>query len=264
MSVPRKENRQCALGNNFSKKRIQFGRRLVVVGMGSTAATTLETDELSALAAAQPSAIVSVMNADSESTNACAEHGEARLSELLRAVANNDRTAFEAFYNATTERALSLVLRITQRIEIAEEVVSDVYLQVWHQADRFDPARGNAFAWLTVLCRSRALDTLRKNNAMPTHGAAPISEIPEQQADDFSQDLLIAIEEHSAVHVAMQMLEPTQRQLLALAYFRGYTHSELAQFTGMPLGTVKTQLRRTLKKLKDFMVGSETEKRASA
>ncbi len=204
------------------------------------------------------------MNVDSNHRQFGAEHGESRLGKLLQAVANKDRTAFEAFYDATTERALSLVLRITQQIELAEEVVSDVYLQVWRQADRFDPERGNALAWLTVLCRSRALDTLRKNNATPTHGAASISEIPEQEADGLSQDLLIALEEHSAVHAAMEMLEPAQRQLLALAYFRGYTHSELARFTGMPLGTVKTQLRRTLKKLKELMIGPETEKRASA
>ena len=227
--------------------------------MGSSAAITLETDELPALAAARPSAIVSVMSTDSNSMQAGAEHGESRLGELLQAVANKDRTAFEAFYDATTERVLSLVLRIIQQIDMAEEVVSDVYLQVWRQANRFDPARGNALAWLTVLCRSRALDTLRKITATPTHGAAPISEIPELEATEFPQDLLIAVEEHSAVHAALNMLEPSQRQLLALAYFRGYTHSELAQFTGMPLGTVKTQLRRTLNKLKELMIGSENQ-----
>ena len=224
----------------------------------------LEPDELSALAASEPSAIVSVMNADSNSMEAGAKHSESRLGKLLQAVASKDRTAFEEFYDATTERVLSLVSRITQQIDIAEEVVSDVYLQVWRQADRFDPARGNALAWLTVLCRSRALDTLRKINKTPTHGAAPISEIPELEEAEFSQDLLIAVEEHSAVHAALDRLESGQRQLLALAYFRGYTHSELAQFTGMPLGTVKTQLRRTLKKLKEFMIESESQQGVSA
>ncbi len=225
---------------------------------------TLEPDDLSALAASEPSAIVSVMNADSDSMEAGAEHGESRLGKLLQAVANKDRKAFEEFYDATTERVLSLVSRITRQIDIAEEVVSDVYLQVWRDADRFDPARGNALAWLTVLCRSRALDTLRKINTTPTHGAAPIGEIPEIEEAELSQDLLIAVEEHSAVHAALDRLAPGQRQLLALAYFRGYTHSELAQFTGMPLGTVKTQLRRTLKKLKEFMIESESQQGVSA
>ncbi len=231
--------------------------------MGSTAVISMETDEWPAAAAIRPSAIVSVMNANSETRHSDAECAEPRLGELLQAVAKKDRTAFEAFYNATTERVLSLVLRITQQIDIAEEVVGDVYLQVWRTADRFDPTRGNALAWLTILCRSRALDTLRKNNASPTSSAMPISEIPEPEAAEFPQDLLIAVEQKSAVHAALEKLEPNQCQLLALAYFRGYSHSELAQFTGMPLGTVKTQLRRTLNKLKELVSASENQERES-
>ena len=232
--------------------------------MGSSAVISIETDEWPATAAISPSAIVSVMSADAEARHSDAERGEPRLGKLLQAVAQKDRTAFDAFYNATTERVLSLVLRITRQIDIAEEVVSDVYLQVWRQADRFDPARGNALAWLTILCRSRALDTLRKNNSAPTSSAIPISEIPEAEADDLPQDLLIAVEQHSAVPAALEKLEPDQRQLLALAYFRGYSHSELAQFTGMPLGSVKTQLRRTISKLKELVSASEIQERESA
>jgi len=232
--------------------------------MGSTASINMETDGLPAVAAIYPSAIVSAMNADIETGRADAGSGESRLGILLQAVAQKDRAAFENFYNATTERVLSLVMRITQQIDIAEEVVSDVYLHVWRQADRFDPARGNALAWLTVLCRSRALDTLRKNNAAPTSSAIPINEVPEPETADFPQDLLIAVEQKSAVHAALEKLEPNQRQLLALAYFRGYSHSELAQFTGMPLGTVKSQLRRTLKKLKELMIAAENQQGVSA
>ena len=212
--------------------------------MGRTAALALETDELPAFVPGNRSAIVPTMDANPDT--GFGDASDRKLAELLRAVANKDRTAFEAFYNATTERALSLVLRITQQIEIAEEVVSDVYLQVWRQADRFDPSRGNAFAWLTIICRSRALDTLRKNNTSPTANAERISDINELESTEFPQDLLLAVERSSAIHDALSKLEPHQRQLLALAYFRGYSHSELAQFTGMPLGTVKTQLRRTL------------------
>ncbi len=230
--------------------------------MGRTAVITME--DLPARTVSRPSAIVSAMNADTETGHSDAERGVSRLGELLQAVAKKDRAAFEAFYDATTERVLSLVLRITQQIDIAEEVVGDVYLQVWRQADRFDPARGNALAWLTILCRSRALDTLRKDHAAPTTGAARISEIPEPEASEFPQDLLIAAEQHSAIHAALEKLEPNQRQLLALAYFRGYSHSELAQFTRTPLGTVKTQLRRTLKKLKELVLASENQERVSA
>lgn len=232
--------------------------------MGSTPLTSMAIGEWPAPVAMGPSAIVPVMNGSSETRPARAKRGEPRLAELLQAVAKKDRAAFDAFYNATTERVLNLVLRITRHIDIAEEVVGDVYLQVWRQADRFDPERGNALAWLTILCRSRALDTLRRNNAAPTSGAVPISEIPEPEATDFPQDLLIATEQKSAVHAALDKLDPNQRQLLALAYFRGYSHSELAQFTGMPLGTVKTQLRRTISKLKEFVSAPEHQEHEPA
>lgn len=229
--------------------------------MGSVAPLFQQANELLASAAVQPSAIVNPMNTDAARIHA--ERDEPNLALLLEAVANKDRVAFEAFYDATTERVLSLALRITQHIETAEEVVSDVYLQVWRQADRFDSSRGNAFAWLTVLCRSRALDTLRKNNVTPTHGATPISEIPEPEATEYPQDMALAVEEHSAMHAALAALEPGQRQLLALAYFRGYTHSELAEITGQPLGTVKTQLRRTLSKLKKLLLVAEDQNRVT-
>lgn len=230
--------------------------------MGRTAALALDTDELPAFVPGNRSAIVPTMDAKSDTRYGDASDRE--LAGLLKAIASNDHTAFEAFYDATSERALSLVLRITQRMEIAEEVVSDVYLQIWRQADQFDPSRGNAFAWLTIICRSRALDTLRKNNTSPTIDAEPITDIHELESSDFPQDLLLAVERSSAIHDALSKLESHQRQLLALAYFRGYSHSELAQFTGMPLGTVKTQLRRTLMKLKELMIGSDYQERASA
>jgi RNA polymerase sigma factor (sigma-70 family) len=192
------------------------------------------------------------------------EGDTAQLASLLAAIARQDREAFAQFYDATTDYVFGLALRITQKIEIAEEVVSDVFLQVWRQADRFDSDRGNARAWLTVLCRSRALDTIRRDNISPTSNAVPISEVPELESTEYSQDLLISVEESSAVHAALAKLDADQRQLLTLAYFRGYTHSELAQFTGMPLGTVKTQLRRTLIKLKDFIYVAENREQVQA
>ena len=96
--------------------------------MGSTPVISLETNEWPVTAAIRPSAIVSAMNAKTETRHSDAERDAPCLRELLQAVAKKDRTAFDAFYNATTERVLSLVLRITRQIDVAEEVVSDVYL----------------------------------------------------------------------------------------------------------------------------------------
>lgn len=227
--------------------------------MGTSDVISFDARRLQSEAAGNSSAIVSTMHAKSDIGVVVALQDEPQLEDLLQAIAQQDRVAFAKFYDLTTNRAMSLVVRITQSISIAEEVVSEVYLQIWRQADRFDPSRGNALAWLTILCRSRALDTIRKESTAPTTGAVPISEAPEQVATGFPQDLLLATERRSAVHAALEQLNPEQRQLLALAYFRGYSHSELADFTGVPLGTVKSQLRRTLMKLKELVVASENE-----
>ncbi len=171
------------------------------------------------------------------------------LESLLVAIAQQDESAFAAFYDATVSRAYGLALRITQRHEFAEEVVCDVYLQVWRQAGRFDPRRGDAQAWLLMLSRSRALDLLRRESHMSQSESVTESQLAEQAFHP--QDLYAVREQNKALCEALESLDEHQRQLLALAFFRGYSHHELASFTGLPLGTVKTRLRRAMAILKD-------------
>lgn len=185
------------------------------------------------------------LNLEMESTN--------NLDNLLEAVKAKNRNAFEMLYNSTIQRVFSLALRITQRQETAEEVVSDVYLQVWQQAATYVPERGKVIAWLCVLCRSRALDALRRDNTVLRQSAVDLDSVPEPGIPCDPPDLLQSVEEGSAVHVALGQLIEQQRQLLALAYFRGYTHSELAAFMDMPVGTVKTHLHRAMINLKQLM-----------
>jgi len=147
----------------------------------------------------------------------------------------------------------SLALRITRQQELAEEVVSDVFLQVWQQAGSYSPERGKVIAWLCVLCRSRALDTLRRDNTAIRQAVVGLDTVPEGEDLNAPPDLLQSVERGSAVHAALGNLSDQQRQLVALAYFRGYTHSELAAFMEIPIGTVKTHLRRAMIKLKEMM-----------
>lgn len=177
----------------------------------------------------------------------------AGLEALLAAIAGRDEAAFAAFYDATSARAYALILRITQMAALAEEVMSDVYLQVWQQAQRFDAARGNAQAWLFMLCRSRALDHLRRREPAETH-ADPEALRNEAASDASPLDLLLALDRTTAIHAAVAQLGEVERQLLALAFFRGLSHQEIADQTGMPLGTVKTVLRKSLRTLKDRLV----------
>ncbi len=174
------------------------------------------------------------------------------LIELLQAVAQKDRAAFERLYDETVQNIYGLAYRITQKPEMAEEIVNDVYLQVWQQADRFDSQRGSVIAWMTITCRSRALDALRRQK--PDQQLQPlISEEQKSNDEQPLQDLISATQNHTLIHHFLQQLDQEQRQLLALAYFRDYSHQELADFTKMPLGTVKSKLRRTLNTLNQLI-----------
>lgn len=206
-----------------------------------------------AFASLQTSAIVPSM-LESRQT---AQTADVVLDQLLAAVRQKNRRAFEEFYDATVQRIYGLALRITRQHETAEEVVSDVYLQVWRQVERYDASRGNVMAWLTVLCRSRALDAMRRNKPAATHETTSKEVVPDIPEAEHPQNLLIAIEEQTALHNALLKLSEQQRQLLALAYFRGYSHHQLAQFTGLPVGTVKTRLRRTLQTLRELLSGND-------
>ncbi len=203
------------------------------------------------------SAIMFFMD-DQASSSAELETGsESDLAVLMEAVKARDRSAFVLMYDATVRRVFGLALRITQQQELAEEVVNDVYLQVWRQADAYAPERGKVIAWLCILCRSRALDALRRSNMPVRQAAVDRGSVPEHNDPDPPHDLLAAVEQGSAVRSALSKLSDTQRQLVALAYLRGYTHSELARFLGMPIGTVKTHLHRAMIKLKELMSNSE-------
>ncbi len=175
---------------------------------------------------------------------------DARLAMWLHAVAAGDQAAFAAFYDATSARAWALILRITRSPELAEEVMSEAYLQVWQQAQRFDLERGAALAWLFTICRSRALDQLRRRDPAELH-EDPTSLCEEDVFDDGgSVDLLHALDSASAIRAAVAQLGEAERQLLTLAFFRGLSHQEIAGRTGMPLGTVKTLLRKSIQMLK--------------
>lgn len=175
-----------------------------------------------------------------------------RLAEQLAAMANGDATALGAVYDATVSRVYGVALRITRNAALAEDVVAEVYLQVWQEAARYDPGRGTPSAWLLTICRSRALDALRRADKAESHAEPEVLRRDEDTADD-PLNLLLALNRNSEIHKALQTLDAVQRQLIALAFFKGYTHEEIAQHVAMPLGTVKTHLRKALKHLEQVL-----------
>jgi RNA polymerase sigma-70 factor, ECF subfamily len=170
---------------------------------------------------------------------------------LVHRLLQKDVSAFEQLYDRHSRPIYSLVLRILQQAGTAEEVVQDVFLQLWRNAAQYDVSRGPFVPWLFTLARNRALDTLRlkserqRRREDQTEELPPIATVPqyEQQLD----------EKHRAekVRALMASLNPQQKKAIELAYFEGLSHSEIAAALKEPLGTVKSWIRNGLLRLKE-------------
>ncbi len=181
---------------------------------------------------------------------------DARMQGWIEAIAHRDEKALGSLYDATVARVHGLALRLLRDPQAAEEVTVDTYWQAWRQATRFDPSRGNALAWLLTIARSRALDAIRARDPA-LHGALGDAELQlDQRVDEHAgdpADLLGAAGERDRLRTALDTLDPMSRQMVALAFFRGLSHDEIAAHLAMPLGTVKSRIRRALARLRDVM-----------
>ncbi len=175
------------------------------------------------------------------------------LRDCLDGICEQDQSALGRFYDLTVSRVYGVALRIVRNDDMAEEVVSDVYMQVWRDAHRYDDTRGRVLGWLLIIARSRALDLLRRQDEAFSH-PEPYELVSEpDNGQKNAEDLLEAAQAGTALHAAMSQLTPLQRQLLALAFFRGLSHSEIVEHCGMPLGSVKTHIRRALGILRETL-----------
>lgn len=172
-----------------------------------------------------------------------------QLALLIQRVGNQDQSAMATFYDQTINRVYGLVHRIIFDESLIGEVISDLYLQVWIKAKDYDPARGTVTGWLLMQARTRAIDALRKQHRTNKPIADEDINVASQGAD--TEQLVLAIEQGHALEKAICQLTPIQRQLITLAFYRDMTHSELAEYTRLPLGTVKSHLRRALAALRE-------------
>lgn len=176
-----------------------------------------------------------------------------QLVDWIEAIIDRDERALASLYNATFSRVYGLARRIVRQPGLAEEVVEDTYFQVWRQAVRFDLVRGNPLAWLLAITRSRAIDALR-HEARFQH--ADLDDSQAQHAVDAtppSDELLDLARHHADLERALLLLDAQPRQLVSLAFFRGLTHDEIAAQTCLPLGTVKSQIRRAMGLLRESL-----------
>jgi RNA polymerase sigma-70 factor (ECF subfamily) len=179
------------------------------------------------------------------------EQAQTTDAELLAAMARGEERALAALYDRYRLILFALIQRILHSRAEAEDVLQDVFLQAWQKSSDFDESRGRPFTWLVTLARSRAIDRLRSLGARERLAEASAREAPDDVAD--AADDAILSEQSAIVRHALAELPEDQRQVLLLAYFEGFTQTEIAGRLSTPLGTVKTRMRTGMMKLRDLL-----------
>ena len=187
--------------------------------------------------------------------------GSVELSSLLARTGLGDRAAFATLYQRTSAHLLGVILRIQRDRAQAEDILQEVYVNVWRAAQSFDAAQSQPRTWLTSIARNRAIDGLRRAQTRPQLRAV-ISRPDEEESDVYDTvadespgplDLLSRAAEARDLGVCMERLTAVQRQCIALSFFDGLSHAEVADHLRQPLGTVKSWVRRALASLKSCL-----------
>jgi len=182
-------------------------------------------------------------------------------------VAEGDADALAVLYDRHGTAVFSLCLRVLRDAEEAEEVLEDAFWQLWRRADRFDPTRGSALAYLLTLARSRAIDRMRARERRvrlqseqpgpllgeSLLGASTLSASPLQES--------LALERRARVRLALAALPAAQREAVELAFLEGLSHPEISARLGEPLGTIKTRIRSGLLRMRDTLRDATEGKR---
>jgi len=182
-------------------------------------------------------------------------NGAEDLGHLLGRTALRDQVAFERLYALTSPKLYGLALHMLKRKEWAEEVLQEAFVKIWYNAAQYHHARGSVMGWMVGIVRYRALDMLR---SLKTRGEY------EQQHYESLDGILEKMADHSDsseqyekgdvdLQGCLETLQGNQKQSVMMAFYEGYTHSELAKKLKVPLGTMKSWIRRSLDKLKDCL-----------
>lgn len=188
-------------------------------------------------------------------TDSSPEAREALKAAMVR-LANGDRSALGEIYRATQVKLFGICYRILGDRKEAEDALQDVYVNLWQRADRYDPDRASPISWLATFARNRAVDRLRtgkvRAGAVDIDEAAPIAD-----AAPLADSLIIDAERNAQVHACLDTLDANQRENIREAFFGGKTYVELAEARDVPLGTMKSWIRRGLAKLKACLEAGE-------
>ena len=176
----------------------------------------------------------------------------ARLASLLQQSSWGDEAAFAQLYDAVAPRLYGLVLRVVRDPAQSEEVTQETFLEIWRTATRFDPDRGSALGWMMTIAHRKAVDRVRSAAAAGRRDQGYHDANQDVDYDSTAEAAQASLEAER-VRKALESLTPAQRGALELAFFGGYTHTEVAQMLDLPLGTAKTRIRDGLIRLRDTL-----------
>jgi RNA polymerase sigma-70 factor (ECF subfamily) len=169
---------------------------------------------------------------------------------LLEKIATGDQAAFAELYDSLSARVFGLIKRLLRDHSQSEEVLQEVFLEVWQTAPRFDPNKGAATTWIFTMAHRRAVDRVRASQSSRNRDTRIGIRDHATEYDQVAESIEVRVE-HERVAKAMLRLTELQRQAVSLAYYGGYSHSEVAQLLSVPIGTVKTRLRDGMIRLRD-------------
>jgi RNA polymerase sigma-70 factor (ECF subfamily) len=178
---------------------------------------------------------------------------------LLKAIAGGSSSALSELYDRYGKLVYSLAFHVVAEAGAAEEITQEVFFQIWNKAGTYQADQGKVVSWLASIARHRAIDTLRRRNARPEGHRLEWAEDEEPDLVDpagVEEQVDLALRS-AAVRQAISQLPNEQRSTLALAYFQGMTHQEIAETTGEPLGTIKTRIRLGMLKLRQLLEGPD-------
>lgn len=174
------------------------------------------------------------------------------LAELLHRVGQGDQEAFSDLYDRTSSLLFALVKRVVRDVSISEEVLQEVFVEIWKQAPRFDARRGSAHGWICTIAHRRAVDTVRSVEASRRRDSAEGLLAIDEKVVDVQEEGIMRVESQRIV-AAMRALTPLQSDAIRLAYFSGCSHREVAKILDIPLGTAKTRIRDGMIVLRDSL-----------
>jgi RNA polymerase sigma factor (sigma-70 family) len=173
------------------------------------------------------------------------------MDDALSRCAKGERSALRAIYDMEAPRMLGVAMRVLHRRSLAEEAVHDTFMQVWQKAGSFDPGRGSGRTWLYTVLRHRALNILRGETRTDlVDDFEPMGLVSEEED---AEAVMLRLSDTGALKRCLDRLEPVRRQAVTLAYIHGLSHGELAGRLGVPLGTAKAWIRRSLISLRECM-----------